>query len=121
MKLNISPKVEKYLLETRLVDNRRIWCYAHMKAIMKLQEEPVKLYGLALVCINHDTLFLYNAERNSTALELGYTCKLSEMQDVCVKKIYFGLRRILSFSKGEEHFQLEMDEWKRFAEVFEKV
>lgn len=121
MKLNVNPKVEKYLVDKGLVDDRKIWCYAHIKAVIKLQEEPVKLYAFALVCINQDALFIYNTELNSTKLELNYTCKLSEMRDVTVKKIFFGVRWMLSFSRGEEKFQLEMDEWKRFSTIFERT
>lgn len=121
MKLNISPKVERYLVEKGMVDDRKIWCYAHMKAVMKLQENPIKLYGLTLVCISQDNLFLYNTEINSTKLDQIYICKISEMQNVCVKKIFCGLRKVLSFSKGEESFQLEMDEWKRFSKIFESI
>lgn len=118
MKLNISPKVERYLVEKGMVDDRKIWCYAYMKAVIKLQEDPVKLYGLTLVCISQDDLVLYNTEINSTKLDRIYTCKISEMKNVRVKKIFCGLRKVLSFSKGEESFQLEMDEWKRFSDVF---
>ena len=120
MKLNISPKVEKYLIKNGIVDSRKIWCYAHLKAVIKIQNDLVKQYGLALVCINRDSLFLYCTEINSTEMKLNYVCKLSDMQDVHVKKIFFGIRRVLSFSNGEEHFQLEMDEWKRFSVVFDK-
>lgn len=119
MKLNISSKVEMYLVENGMVDDRKIWSYAHVKAVLKTSEGFVKQYGLTLVCIKQDTLFLYSTEINSNKLDLKYTCKLYELENVSVKKIFFGLRRVLSFSKGKEHFQLEMDEWKNFSEVFE--
>ena len=91
-----------------------------MKSKIVIKIDPVTIYGLVLVCVNHDTFFLYFAEFNKTDLKLVYECKLSEMENVCVKKILFGLRTKLSFSKGKESFELEMDDWKRFSEIFEK-
>ena len=121
LKLNISPKVERYLTENKIVDDRQIWCYAHMEANMKMREALIKLYGMVLVCVNTDSLLLYYAEFNSADMGLIYSCKISEMQNVRVKKIFFGLRRVLSFSIGEENFKLEMDNWKCFSRIFENT
>lgn len=118
MRLYKCPQVAHYLLENEIVDERQIWCYAQMKSKIKIQTDPVKLYGLVLVCVNHDSFCLYNTEFNSTNLEQIYACKLSEMQEINIKKKW--LSTVLSFSKGEESFQLEMDDWKRFSRLFEK-
>ena len=106
-------------MKEKKIDERQIWCYAQMKARIKIQTEPVSLYALVLVCVKQDRLFLYNAEYNSTKLELMYSCKVTEMEDIQINKKLLNTR--LSFSKGEESFQLEMDDWKRFAEIFESV
>ena len=118
MRLYKCPQVARYLKENKIVDNRQIWCYAQMKSKIKIQTDPVKLYGLVLVCVNHDSFYLYNTEFNSTKLELIYACKISEMQEISIKKKW--LSTVLSFSKGEECFQLEMDDWNRFSDLFEK-
>jgi len=115
MRLHKCMKVLRYLIENKIVDERQIWCYAQMKAKIKIQEAPVKLYGLTLVCVNLDSLFLYNAEYNSTDIALMYSCKISEMENVQIKTKL--LNTSLSFSKGEESFQLEMDDWRRFSDV----
>ncbi|MBO5097993.1 MAG: hypothetical protein J6B96_06745 [Agathobacter sp.] len=117
MRLHKCKKLLKFLVEEKLIDNRQIWCYAQMKAMIKTQAEPVTLYGLTLVCINQDDFFLYNAEYNSTNVELFYSCKLAEMKGIRIKKNL--LSATLSFSKGDESFKLEMDDWKRFSALFE--
>lgn len=119
MRLYKCPKVSKYLLAENLIDDRQIWCYAQAKAKIKLYDELVKIYGLMLVCVKHDSLFLYAAEFDSTKLELMYTCKISEIKEISYKKKC--LSTILTFSKDEETFKLDMDDWKRFAPVFGKV
>lgn len=82
----------KFLVEEKLIDERQIWCYANMKARIKIQTEPIKIYGMPLVCVNHDELFLYDNAYNTPEV---------------------------SFSYGDESFELEMDDWKRFATIFE--
>ena len=117
MRLHKCKKLLKFLIEEKLIDDRQIWCYANMKARIKIQTEPIKIYGMPLVCVNQDRLFLYDNAYNTPEVRLFYSCKIDEMEDVRVKKAL--LRTTLSFSKGEESFELEMDEWKRFATVFE--
>lgn len=77
--------------------------------------ELVKLYGMGLVCIKHDSFFVYNTEFNSTKMELVYSCKISEMQDITIKQKWFSTK--FDFVRGEEKFNLDMDDWKRFAPV----
>ena len=79
--------------------------------------ELVKLYGMGLVCIKHDSFFVYNTEFNSTKMELVYSCKISEMQDITIKQKWFSTK--FDFVRGEEKFNLDMDDWKRFAPVIE--
>lgn len=121
MRLHKCLKVARYLAENKIIDDRQIWCYAQMEAKMKMRDALIKLYGMVLVCVNTDSLLLYYTEYNSTEMGLMYSCKISEMQNVRVKKIFFGLRRVLSFSIEEEYFKLEMDGWKRFSKVFENT
>ena len=116
MRLHKCKKVLSYLLKEKMIDERQIWCYAQMKAKIKIKTEPVTLYGVVLVSVNQEGLFLYNTEYNSTKLELIYSCKIAEMEEVQIKKKL--LTTVLSFSKGEERFWLEMDDWKRFSAVF---
>lgn len=117
MRLHKCSKVSAYLSENKIVDERQIWCYAQMKVNMKIQAEPVKLYGLVLVCVKIDGLYLYNAEYNSTKITLMYSCKIADMENIRIKKKL--LSTTLCFSKGEESFLLEMDDWKRFSDIFE--
>lgn len=117
MRLHKCLKVSRYLSERKMIDERQIWCYAQMKANIRMQAEPVKLFGLVLVCVNQDSLFLYNTEYNSTNIAVIYSCKIAEMEDVRIKKKLLSTR--LSFSKGEEWFQLDLDDWKRFSDIFE--
>ena len=118
MKLNISPRVEKHLLDNGIIDDDKVWSYAHIKAVLLTQEGIKRQYGFALVCVNQDELFIYDTEINSNKLDLKYKSKITELEKVNVKKIFWGLRTVLSFSKGEEYFELEMDEWKRFSALF---
>lgn len=85
---------------------------------IKLHDGLIKLYGLVLVCVKNDSLFLYAAEFDSIKLDLVFTCKISEMQEVSYRKKL--LSTVLTFSKDEEAFELDMDDWKRFSEIFEK-
>ena len=117
MRLHKCLKVSQHLIENKMVDDRQIWCYAQMKANIKIQAAPVKLYGLVLVCVKNDGVFLYNTEYNSTDIALMYSCKIVEMEDVHIKKKM--LSTVLCFSKGEEWFQLDLDDWKRFSGIFE--
>ena len=117
MRLHKCSKVSAYLLENKIVDERQIWCYAQIKATIKMQAEPVKVYGLALVCVKGDSLYLYSAYFNSTKIELVYSCKIADMKNVSVKKKFF--TTTLCFSKDEESFLLDMDDWKRFSDIFE--
>lgn len=116
MRLHKCLKVLNFLVENKMVDDRKIWCYAQMQARIRIHIEPVKIYGLVLVCVNQDELFLYNAEYNSTKLELMYSCRIDSLENIHIKKKLFSTR--LSFSKEEENFQLEIDDWKPFSEVF---
>lgn len=120
LKLNVYSKIEKFLIENRIIDERKIWCYAHMKAKMKFIEEPVEIYGLTLVCVNQEELFLYGTEVNSTDLKLVWKTHISEIENISTKKIFFGLRTKLFFSKGVENFEFEMSEWKRFEAIFQE-
>ena len=119
MRLYKCPRVTNYLLESRKIDERQIWCYAQAKISIKVNGELVKLYGMGLVCIKHDSFFFYNTEFNSTKIELVYSCKISEMQDIAFKKKWFSTK--FYFVRGEEKFDLDMDDWKRFAPIFEKI
>ena len=116
MRLHKCKKVLSFLAKEKKIDERQIWCYAQMKAKIKMQTEPVSLYALVLVCVKQDRLFVYNTEYNSTKLELMYSCRIAEMEAVQIKKKL--LATTLIFSKGEECFQLEMDDWKRFSDIF---
>lgn len=116
MRLHKCSKVLDFLIDNKMVDERKIWCYAQMKARICIQKDPIKLYGLVLVCVNQEELFLYNTEYNSTKLELMYSCRIDSLDNIHIKKKVFSTR--LSFSKGQEDFQLEIDDWKLFAKVF---
>ena len=50
MRLHKCRKLLKFLVEEKLIDERQIWCYANMKARIKIQTEPIKIYGMPLVC-----------------------------------------------------------------------
>jgi len=113
MRLHKCRKVENYLLEKNLIDGRRIWCYAQVKAYVSSQN----IYGLALVCIKDGELFIYNTEYNSTEFELFYSCKISDLKCIVAEKKLFATR--LTFMVVEDSFRLDMDEWKRFSSVFE--
>jgi len=117
MRLHKCPKVSAYLTENKIVDERQIWCYAQVKANIKMQAEPIKVYGLALVCVKNDSVYLYNTEFNSTKIALVYSCKIAVMENVSIKKKFF--TTTLCFSKDEDSFLLEMDDWKRFSDIFE--
>ena len=101
MGLHKCRKVENYISENNLIDERLIWCYAQVEACVSSRN----VYGLALVCVKGEELFIYNTEYNSTALELIYSCNI------------FATR--LSFTNTEDSFVLDMDDWKRFFRVFE--
>ena len=116
MRLHRCLNVLNFLVEQKMIDERQIWCYAQMKSKIKIKKEPIKLYGLVLVTVKHDWFFLYNTEYNSTKLELFYSCKIAEMENVQIHKKL--ITTILCFSNGEEYFQLEMDDWKRFSNIF---
>ena len=113
MRLHKCNRVLNYLIENKIVDDRQIWCYAQMKAKIKIKEDPIKIHAMVLMCIKGDSLFLYNTAYNSTELELMYSCRIDKMENVCIKKKLFST--ILCFSNGEEDFRLEMDDWKRFS------
>lgn len=113
MRLHKCRKVEKYLLENNLIDERRIWCYAQMKACTLSQN----VYGLALVCVKGGELYIYNSEYNSTKLELFYSCNISDMQGIISKKKLLATE--FCFVNGEDNFCLGMDDWNRFLCVFE--
>lgn len=117
MRLYKCPKVTKYLLETEKIDDRHIWCYAQAKFKIKMNSEVVQLYGMVLVCVKHESFFIYSTEFNSTQMELTYSCKLSEMEEIVFKKHIFSTK--LFFVKGEEKFELDMDDWNRFASLFQ--
>ena len=116
MRLYKCSKVLNYLINKKLIDEREIWCYAQMKSKIKINTEPVKLYALVLVSVKRDSLFLYNTEYNSVNLELIYSCKITEMENIQIKRKL--LSTVLCFSKGEEDFHLQMDDWKRFSGLF---
>ena len=111
MRLHKCRKVENYLLENNLIDERRIWCYAQMKA--------KNAYGLALICVNGSKLFIYNSEYNSTKLELFCSCNIDDMKKTTIKKKLMSVR--ISFVIREDNFILALDDPKRFAGVFEGV
>ena len=115
-------KVSKYLLENHRVDYRQIWCYAAATMVVKLYNEPIKLCSLVtMVCIKHNDFYLYSVDMNSKydpAYALTYTCNLSEMEEVSVRKKCLSI--VLSFSKGDESFELEVNpnQWSRLAPIF---
>lgn len=113
MRLHKCCKVENYLSENNLIDERRIWCYAQVKACTSSQ----KVYGMALVCVKGGELFIYNSEYNSTELQLFYSCSISDMQSFSTEEKMLTTR--LSFMIGENSFRLDMDDWKRFSDVFQ--
>lgn len=112
MRLHKCRKVENYLIKENLIDERRIWCYAQMKA----HAFSLNAFGLVLICVNDGKLFIYNAEYNSTELELFYSCSICDIQNVSIKKKL--LSTSLSFVNGEDSFRLVMDDWKRFSNIF---
>lgn len=113
MRLHKCRKVENYLSENNLIDERLIWCYAQVKACVSSRN----VYGLALVCVKGEELFIYNTEYNSTELELFYSCNISDLKCIVTEKKFFATR--LTFMVDEDSFRLDMDEWKRFFRVFE--
>ena len=113
MRLHKCRKVENYLSENNLLDERLIWCYARVKACIS----SCKVYGLALVCVKGEELFIYNTEYNSTELELFYSCNLSDLKSIGAEKKLLATR--LTFMVDEDSFRLDMDEWKRFISVLE--
>ncbi len=113
MRLHKCRKVENYLLGKKLMDERRIWCYAQMKACVSSQN----VYGLALVCVKGGELLIYNSEYNSTELELFYSCNLGDLQNFKADKKLLVVR--IFFMIGEDSFRLDIDDWKRFSSVFE--
>lgn len=115
MRLLKCKKLERYLVNNNFIDQRNIWCYAQMEA--KLVKEKEFLYGAVLVCVNCDDFFVYIAEFNSTKIELFYTCKISEMENIIIKKKCLCTR--VCFNIKEDWFQLDMDDWKRFMSVLE--
>lgn len=116
-------KVSKYLLENHMVDHRQIWCYAAATIVIKLYNEPIKLYSLVnMVCIQQNDFYLYSVDMNSkydSTYALTYKCGLSEMEKVNVRKK--ALATVLSFSNGDQSFELEVNpnQWSRFSKVFE--
>ena len=113
MRLHKCRKVENYLSENNLIDERLIWCYAQVKACVSSRN----VYGLALVCVKGEELFIYNTEYNSTELELFYSCNISDLKCIVAEKKFFATR--LTFMVDEDSFRLDMDEWKRFISVLE--
>ncbi len=113
MRLHKCRKVENYLSENNLIDERLIWCYARVKACVSSR----KVYGLALVCVKGEELFIYNTEYNSTELELFYSCNLSDLKSIGAEKKLLATR--LSFMINADSFILDMDDRKRFLSVFE--
>lgn len=112
MRLHKCRNVENYLIEENMIDERRIWCYAQIKASVPSR----KVYGLVLVCVKCGELFIYNTEYNSTKLELFYSCYLNDMTGVSVEKRMLTTR--LSFADNSDSFILDMDDWTRFSGVF---
>ena len=117
MRLYKCRRVTNYLLESRKIDERQIWCYAQAKMKVNINGELVKLYGMGLVCIKDDSFFVYNTEFNSTKMELVYSCKISEMQNIAFEKKWHSTK--FNFVRGDEILDLDMDDWKPFAPVFE--
>ena len=109
MRLHKCGKVEKYLIENNLIDERFIWCYAQVKA--------KNAYGLVLVCVKGGELFIYNSEYNSTKLELFNSFNIDDMNGITIKKKLLSTR--ISFTICEDSFSLDLDDPKRFAGVFE--
>ena len=116
MRLLKCKKVESYLLSEGLTDERNIWCYAQIKG--EISDKEKNVYGSALVCAKGDDFFIYNAEFNSTKMELYYTCKISEMRNVVLKKKNLLFARIY-FERDKDWFQLDLDDWKRFSDIWE--
>ena len=119
MRLNKCPKVENYLINNNFVDERHIWCYAQMKANLATQENTTPLYGLVLVCIKNDVLYIYVTKFNSTMLDLFYVCHITKMQRICLDKKLLSMK--FSFTCDLDSFHLEMDDWKRFSCVFDHL
>ena len=116
MRLYKCRRVENYLIENNMVDERHIWCYAQIKAKIPSKEFKENLYGMVLVCVKQDNFYLYDAGFNSTNIELFYQCKISEMKEITLKKKYLSVR--LSFTRDADSIRLDMDDWKRFSSVF---
>lgn len=116
MRLLKCKKVESYLLSEGLTDERNIWCYAQLKG--KISDKDENVYGSALVCVKGDDFFIYNAEFNSIKMELYYTCKISEMKNVVLKKKNPFFTRVC-FERDKDWFQLDLDDWKRFSDIWE--
>lgn len=117
MRLYKCHGVENYLIDRNLMDERHIWCYAQMKAKLSMGETTETLYGLVLVCVKKDGFYVYITEFNSTKLELFYTCKIHEMNNIYLKKKWLFTR--LTFTKNTDCIQLDMDGWKRFFSIFQ--
>ena len=117
MRLHKCPKVTEYLIESGKIDERHIWCYAQAKIKIKMNNELVQLYGLVLACVKHESFFIYATEFNSTKMELTYACEISDMKDIVLKKKILSTK--FSFVIGEEKFELDMDDWNRFALLFQ--
>ena len=116
MRLHKCPKVTKYLIESGKIDERHIWCYAQAKMKIKMNNELVQLYGMVLACVKHESFFIYATEFNSTKMELTYSCEISDMEDIVLNKKMLSTK--LCFVIGEAKFELDMDDWKRFAVIF---
>lgn len=116
MRLLKCKKAENYLLSKGFTDERNIWCYAQIKG--KLYDKNENVCGSVLVCVKGDDFSVYNTEFNSTNMELYYTCKISEMRNVVLKKNNLLFTRIY-FERDKDWFQLDLDDWKRFSDVWE--
>lgn len=114
MRLYKCKKVEKHLIKANLVDDRHIWCYAQMKANI-LKQETTPIYGMVLVCIKGEYIYMYITEFNSTKLNLLYLCNINKIKDVKLNKKLLSMR--FTFKAGSDSFQLDMDDWKRFSSV----
>ena len=111
MRLYRCSKVDQFLYEERLVDERKLWCYAQMKA--SSDNDLNSYYGLVLVCIKLDRLFIFVSRFNDVELELFCSCAISEMKCIRTKKGWMSTR--LSFSVDNRHIQLDLDDWKRLS------
>lgn len=107
-------KVEKYLLENSLMDERRIWCYAEMRAQFATKHYP--FYAFVLVCVNGEKLYLFVTKFNSTVMDLYYECKIDELQDVSIKKKLLNVARV-SFVNKSDKIKLDMQKWNQFSSL----